>query len=182
MKVYSSHENYETEDTVADVLVDVNNGVLRLGVVESYAGKKTLDAFEEGLSVFSLDDSFWFDVETIDYAFMEVYDNNIDFYHMGGCEVFVKYQSIWYDLYDLIFNNIIIITPERNSPILGDAKEAPLSGVSEVILCTSNSGVILEDLQDNIADDRDFLTDLNFDETNDVRVLHAKFVQSAVAV
>lgn len=176
VKVYASKEVHDTENAVATAIVDSNNGVLRFGVAESYNGVKGIEAFEEALNLFSLEDDFWYDSETIDYAIVEIIDEHTDFYNMGDCETFIRYDNKWFDIYDLILNQQVMLPPQHDSSVLGVPKEIGLPHVSEIILATSSCGVTVEDLNDRITEDRDFMNNISFDDTSDVRLVHVKFV------
>lgn len=175
VKVYSSHEIHDTENAVADTVMDLNDGVFRFGVMESYDGVDSLNDFKDALSLLHADETFWLDHEFLGYAIVEINDYDIDFYHAGDCEIFIKFNGAWLDLYDLIIEGSVLSDVEHFNGLLGDATELTSRNVSEIILATSNSGVTVDDLNDRITEDHNFMTNVSFDETNDVRLVHIKF-------
>lgn len=177
MKVYSSHETYETENAVAGTVVDLNDGVFMFGVIESYNGLEVLEAFKEALTLSTLDDDFWFDTDVLDYAIVEIDDNNVSFYHVGGCEIYVKYEAIWYDLYDLIMEGMFGAEAEEPVSALGKSAQVDYSKVTEIILATSGCNISVEDLNDRVTEEQNFMTNLSFDEANDIRLVHVKVAE-----
>ena len=178
VKVYSSHEIYDSNNEVSDIVIGTGTDLYRFGVLESYNGKSSLEEFESMLNAKEISEDYGYNLESIDYAIIEIKEDqsHIDLYSMGDCEIFIKYDNEWFEFYDLMHDETKIKDSLKcQNELLGYPKELSMTHVKEIILATNSSGLNSIDLNDRIADEHNFMTDVSFDETNDIRVMHIKF-------
>lgn len=176
VKVYYSHESYDDNDVCSDSVVDVHNEGCTLGIVESYIGNEPLEHFISLITDYdAVEQPVWYDLESIDYAIIETTDNNIHFYYSGSCQVYLCVKNVWHDLYDLMSDVEIFQENSFVNPVLGFSKYMDIRDVTEILISSDDFGLKVEDLNDRLLEDYDFMSHVDLDETNDMHIMHVKF-------
>lgn len=176
VKLYSSHADYENDFPMMYKSLNCSvDGFYRLSVYGSEVMSAAVEDFE-GFADGSDKNKSLKDFSVLDFAIADIAmsGRTVDLYVKGDADVFVKYDGKWVDVYDFSGSFYKSVASTHKDEVLGLAVRLKRSHVSELILCSAFSGLSATELNDFIFD-TDLSHGFNFDEADNILLLHFKF-------